>query len=389
MRLVVFASQKGWRCGNSFIAQRSKCYTHSSFIPRQPEAGMDVGIPACLAKFFRDSGLNKQDIDKKGIPLREKIATDGLALSELSDSLFNKVIQGEISEGRGVVIGSTVKDKLQQEELVKLIDREEKRGKKITNETVAELADMVTTTPTVKEESGGGLFDLLGFTPTERSTAIEKAQLQASIKRQLSREKKLFGTVGKSRAASELERGDNRINVEKSAELSEDATKALTAFEQEKNLSGSVSRLLNDGATRLANGENVKKVEKELYERIFEELSKTYKFGEKERAKRVTDISEKRREKKYMVAHKQQNLAEFNSNVYYYQNRNGKRVKVIKNRHGIKGTATGDIGSAYVRAGGAIRKDSRDIEPQIKIKVKRKSVRAYVQGEIAGHRVQG
>ncbi|MGL5065182.1 MAG: hypothetical protein ACRC62_34870, partial [Microcoleus sp.] len=32
--------------------ERVESSAHSSFIPRQPSSGMDVGIPACLAKLL-------------------------------------------------------------------------------------------------------------------------------------------------------------------------------------------------------------------------------------------------------------------------------------------------------------------------------------------------
>lgn len=231
------------------------------------------------AKFFRDSGLSKQDLENKGIPMREKIATDGLALSSLSEPLFNRVVQGTLPEQRAVTIGQSLKDHKQQQELIDLIEKEEKRGRKINNDTIAELTDMVVGAPKITE-SQGGLFDLLGFSPETRSLAVEKAQLQASIKRQLSREKKLFGVVGKSKAAQDLAKAGNQINVEESAQISDTAAKALDSFDKEKNLSGEVSRSINEAAERIANGENAKKVEKETYERVLASLQKTYKFGE-------------------------------------------------------------------------------------------------------------
>lgn len=229
------------------------------------------------AKFFRDSGISRQDLEAKGIPMRERIATDGLAMSNLSESLFDRVVQGSIPEQRAIVIGQSIKDHKQQQELVDLIEKEEKKGKKITNDTIKELTDLIITAPTVANDQGG-LFGLLGFEPESRSLAIEKAQVQANIKRQLSREKKLFGIVGKSKAAQDLEKAGNKIDVEKSSEISDIASKALIAFDQEKGLSGRVSDLINSAAKRVADGESRSKVEKETYRDIVDHLKKTYKF---------------------------------------------------------------------------------------------------------------
>ena len=92
--------------------------------------------------FFRDSGVTKQELEKKGVPMREKIAEDGLALASLSDSLFNRVVQGQIPEQRAVTIGAKIKDHRQQQNLLDLVEKEEKRGKKINNDTIEELGDM-------------------------------------------------------------------------------------------------------------------------------------------------------------------------------------------------------------------------------------------------------
>lgn len=279
------------------------------------------------AKFFRDSGLKKEDLDKKGIPMREKIATDGIAMSQLSDNLFNRVVQGTLPEQRAVAIGGKLTDHKQQQELLDLVEKEEKKGKRITNDTINELTDMVVDAPKV-ESSQGGLLGMLGFAPESRSLAIEKAQLQSSIKKQLTREKKLFGTVGKSRAASELKKAGNQINVEESAEISDTASKALDAFDKEKNLSGSVSNSINRGAGRIAAGESAKSVEREIYQEVLDELQKTYRFGKRESSRGV-----KRRiggEREMAASRYQTQKAEFGE-LFVRKSKNG-RLHQVRSR---------------------------------------------------------
>ena len=236
------------------------------------------------AKFFRDSGISREDLAKKGVPLKEKIATDGLALSRLSDGLFNQVIQGQLPESRAVVIGDKLSDRTQQEALVKLINKEERRGRRITNDVVVELADMTSSAP--KQTEGANLLTLLGFDPDERSLAIEKAQVAASVKRQLNKDKNLFGTVGKSRAAQQLKRGGNKINIEESAAISQNASTSLTLFDKTKN-SGKIDQILNESAQRLANGENKEKITRETRVTIEKHLQETFKYGERKSDQRV------------------------------------------------------------------------------------------------------
>ena len=242
------------------------------------------GTSLDAAKFFRDSGLNKDDLDAKGIPMKESIANNGLALANLSDSLFNRVSLGSLAESRAIAISKIVsklppseKAHNDQEELLKLIEDREKKGKNITNEVVEELALLLQNAPTQEEEQGG-LFGLLGFAPESKSLAIERATLQTGIKKRLSQEAKLFGTVGKSKAAKQLEKAGNQINVEESSQISTVAAKALQAFGDEVKLSGAIGNLLNDAAQKLASGNLPKKEEDKLYDEILTRLRKTYLF---------------------------------------------------------------------------------------------------------------
>lgn len=218
------------------------------------------------AKFFRDSGLKQEDLTKKGIPLKSAVASEGIALSKLNDGLFDKVIQGDLSKDRGVIIGKNLSDYKEQSELVDLINKQEKKGKKITNEGISELTDMIANAP--KKEAEGGFLGMLGFSPEARSLAVEKAEIQAHIKRQLSTDKKLFGTVGRGKNAAKLERGGNKIDSEQSSAISADADRALKIFDQEKRYSGKTSDAINLAAERIANGEKSARVKEEVYRQV-------------------------------------------------------------------------------------------------------------------------
>lgn len=236
------------------------------------------GTPLDAAKFFRDTGISRQDLDAKGIPLKEKIATDGMALAGLNNGLFTRAITGDLAQDRAIAIGSMVKDHQQQSELVDLIDQHEKKNKKINNETIKELADMVANAPT-NQNNDGGLFGLLGIDPGTRSLVVEKADIQADVKRRLVKEKKLFGIVGKSSAAQQLAKAGNTIDVDASKSVSDSADIALRVFDQEKNFTGVISKAVNDAALRIANGENPKKVKDEVYGNILKEIQTTYAGG--------------------------------------------------------------------------------------------------------------
>jgi hypothetical protein len=218
------------------------------------------------AKFFRDSGISREDLERKGIPMREKIAQDGLALSKLDDSLFRRTINGDLPIARAAIIGGGGLDHAQQRDLAKLVESQGKR-KTLTDAAIQEMVDIAKSSNTRQETT----LSLFGEEFVAKTNMIEKAKLQAAVKQRLARERNLFGTVSKSKAASDLTRGGNSINVEKSGEISDKAQRTLGTFDQLKNLSGPISAAINRAADRVAKGENAKQVERELYDEILNE----------------------------------------------------------------------------------------------------------------------
>jgi hypothetical protein len=229
------------------------------------------GTATDAAKFFKDTGIKKADLDARGIPLREKIADDGIALANLTPRLFRRVIDGELPQERGAIIGRAGLGETQQHALVDLIDKQ--KGRTITNEVLKELTDTVKSS--ASKASGG--FDLFGDVG-EQSLALHKATIQAAIKSKLSREKKLFGTVAKSKAAEDLTRGGNTIDRERSGQISAQATEGLHVFDQLKNVSGPISQRLNRAAERVDAGEPRERVIKETYDDILANIKDAYKF---------------------------------------------------------------------------------------------------------------
>lgn len=229
------------------------------------------GTAVDAAKFFRDTGISREALEDKGIPMREKIATDGLSLSKLPDHLFRRVIDGEMSVERAAIIGGSGLSSEKQTELDKLIGSRERGNRKLTNDTVRELVDTVK----ASEQRTEFTMDLFGGSQEVKDNAIERAQIQAKIKARLSREKKLFATVGKSRAAQELERAGNQINVEESSNIAREAQFALGLFDQFKNASGPVSSAINAAATAMQQAKTKAerdRIERDLYAQILDEL---------------------------------------------------------------------------------------------------------------------
>lgn len=220
------------------------------------------------AKFFRDSGMTREQLEQRGIPLKEKIATDGIALSRLAPHLFDKVVHGGLSQEQGAIIGKHLDDHESQSKLHDLIEKETKKGRKITNDVIRELAQTVQGAPSHSEVQ----TSLFGSEETTRNLALEKAELQAAVRQRLSRKKKLFGIVAKSKAAEELAKAGNVIDQGKSKDVSQQAGQVLNIFDELKNKTGPVSAAINKATERIANGEDKKKVIDELHKQLVQEI---------------------------------------------------------------------------------------------------------------------
>lgn len=234
------------------------------------------GTPLDAAKFFRDSGITREQLTNIGIPMGEAIATKGVALASLPEHLFTQVYMGSMPVERAVSIGCCGLSHTEQTALSQMIESQEKKGRNVTNAVIGELVDTIKASSTVQTQT----LDLFGSSVAEQSLAMEVASLQALVKRRLGRDKKLFGTVGRSTAAKDLERGGNAINIDQSVKIAEQAEIGLRVFDQLKNTTSPVSTILNDGARRIANGEPRKTVEQEIYSEIGKILPSLVRGGD-------------------------------------------------------------------------------------------------------------
>jgi hypothetical protein len=101
------------------------------------------GTAVDAARFIKNSGMGPDELERRGLPMSEGKLQDGLALAKLDRSILDKVESGKIPEGRGIAIGRATEDPAQQEAILKLVDKQEARGRRVTNDTVAELSRFV------------------------------------------------------------------------------------------------------------------------------------------------------------------------------------------------------------------------------------------------------
>jgi hypothetical protein len=216
------------------------------------------GTSVDAAKFFRDSGINHEAIKAKGISLKERTASEGLALAGLEERAFKRVINGEMTTARAAIIGGSGLTHEQQAAVVKLLDKPSNR--KLSDGAVRNLTDSAKAAGSRTRE----VKDLFGSSQEEESLAIHRATLEDKVKRSLSADKRLFGLVSKSKAAQSLaERGRSQIDTGATGEVSKEAADTLHVFDQLKHRDHRLSKILNEGSERLANGDPAKAVESE------------------------------------------------------------------------------------------------------------------------------
>jgi hypothetical protein len=227
------------------------------------------GTAVDAAKFFRDSGYAPEDLDKAGISMGEATARNGLSLSRLTPFIFDAVATGRISEGRGIAIGEATADPAKQEAILKLVDKAEDRGKNVSNETVAELARMV-------ESSGSRTEDVATLFGTEtqtHSTALEKAEVSAFVKKQLANERRVFGSVSSEAKAGQLAIAGNKIKAAENRRIATEAGQLEEAYNTLSTRRGPVDDILEQAAQHLAKGGNPNAVKTEAYQNIRQSLS--------------------------------------------------------------------------------------------------------------------
>lgn len=225
------------------------------------------GTSVDAAKFFKDSGLSKNELSKKGIPLREKVATEGLALASLHPDIFRKVIDGGLSPEKGAIIGSGGLSPEGQKGVVDLIDKKSKKGN-VSNETLSELVSIAKSSESVQTTE----LSLFGTDTKTESLALHKAEIQGYVRQQMASDKKLFARVSKGKNASTLESEGNTINVDKSKARADSTELALRQFDTLKNVNSDISKILNRFSELVAGGMPIAKAKKEALAEISKSL---------------------------------------------------------------------------------------------------------------------
>lgn len=209
------------------------------------------GTPVDVAKVVRQAQLRPEDLAAEGVNPRTALARDGLALATLADGIFHKVAVGEIPTPQAAAIGAANLTPEGQAAVLELWQAQEKKGRTLTPGQVAELARDAATSAEVATDGVQG--DIFGNVQTQ-NTAVEKAVLRDWLKKELAKDRKLFGFVTKGTRAADLAKGGNVIDTATSKAIADEAKQAEAVFGQLAHAAGPVASAINAAAVELASG---------------------------------------------------------------------------------------------------------------------------------------
>lgn len=219
------------------------------------------GTAVDASKIMRELGWTREDMAAQGVPMKQAIAADGLALAQLHDGLFALVAQGREPVARMAVIGRSGLRPEQQLALYEMV----KRQSRMSPAEIEELARFVKTaeSETVSQET------LFGTETFDESLAVEKARLSAWAREQLGKQARLFQFVSRGERAQALEQaGVGTINTEAAGELGQEAAAVSQVYQTLSTRAGPVSDALNRAVRAIRDGGDKNGIRKQLLENI-------------------------------------------------------------------------------------------------------------------------
>jgi hypothetical protein len=227
------------------------------------------GTSIDAAKFFREKGMTMEDLQKRGLSLKKAVASEGLALSKLSDELFDRVIDGRLDPKIGAAIGDATDIPSDQEAILKDVERKRKAGSNVTSDQIRESARLVKSSPSFNQTTQ----DLFGEHNETRNLFIEMGEVSDYIQKQLAQEKRIYGRVSTKSSGEQLAKGGNVIKAEENAKIALQAAQQRELYAKRSAQAGPIHNALQEAAERLAEGENANAIKQEAYDEIRELLA--------------------------------------------------------------------------------------------------------------------
>lgn len=219
-----------------------------------------------IAKLIRDSDTTTEELKGMGVSIESTLVQDGIALSNLHPSIFNRVFARTMPIKRGVAIGKQLADNQEaQLEVLKMLKTYERKGKAITNEVLTEIISFVKGSETIK----GTQTDLFGTAALKKTNALERAELVSHVKNVLKNKKTLLKKITKDKNADILEKLGNEMDQDKNLKELNASEKLLYIIDNTVNYKGSVlNEIFNRLAKEYVNTKNKAEIKKKAVDEV-------------------------------------------------------------------------------------------------------------------------
>lgn len=217
--------------------------------------GEGTGSAKDAAKVLRDAGPEFEALIAKRLPPRSALVRDGKALARLSDEAFGAVVNGVIPEGYAAAIGHLAPDPTTHMALVELVAKLDPANRKQAEAIVRQAIDAGFAREVQNE--------LFGARELTSALFAHKAKALDRTLGELRKMKGIFQVA--ARNAETLEGAGNQIAVQASEAAADANARALALIDALALRKGNaVNDVFNRAAERLANGERIDKVVKDI-----------------------------------------------------------------------------------------------------------------------------
>lgn len=194
---------------------------------------------------------------------------DGIALGRLPEDVFTAAVNDQISVGKAAIIGGSGADEETMRSAYRYLVQQGPDN--VTEGRLRQMMAMAVRSPAASSADQPDLLTGTEWGQQFNAGMLAKADLAQAVEQMLKREKKLFGTVG--RQAGQIERV-GQVDAGAAKEISSEASRAFTLFDQMKFESGPIGDLLNENAPRVLAGESAGEVAKSLKNRLAAEIKR-------------------------------------------------------------------------------------------------------------------
>ena len=208
------------------------------------------GTAIDTAKIIKEIGLENLP---KTIPTNSVMVKNGISLSKLGDTAFQKVVNGAIEMNEAAIVAEILRnDEAKQNAAIDQINKlaqNEKTKLKNLNQIELFCNEVLATDIRVSEQT-----NLFGNFEVFETLAIEKIQLVDKAIKSLQSDKKIFGNL--LRNDNKIKgRGKNKLDKETNARIAQEAAVAVDLIKKLASYAGVVADKANQLATMVKNEE--------------------------------------------------------------------------------------------------------------------------------------